>query len=86
MSNKFIGVYNKGDKWVAQVRLDDGKRVTVGTFTNAVYAASAYDQYVKVHGLERKLNFRTAEECVAPCVPRVSEMRILPIPKLISWD
>jgi nucleoside-diphosphate-sugar epimerase len=52
----YIGVRKRRNKWESLCR-HNNKRVFLGSFTNEIDAAKAYDEYVIRHKLKRKLNF-----------------------------
>lgn len=57
-SNKsgYRGVYFTGKKWKTQIVVNN-KRIYLGTFTDIVEAAKAYDKYVIDNNLEHTRNF-----------------------------
>lgn len=55
--NKFTGVVQRGNKWLAQIEVD-GKKYHIGVFSSPEFAAKAYDEAAKrYHGEFASLNF-----------------------------
>ena len=56
-SSRFVGVYRRGNKWVAEIRCR-GKRYHLGRFDDEVEAAKARDRKAyELHGVHAYLNF-----------------------------
>lgn len=55
-SSRFNGVSKKGNKWIAQATVE-GKSKYIGMFRYEEDAAKAYNEYVIMNKLNRKLNF-----------------------------
>ena len=56
-SSLYRGVYNRGNKWNAQIQVD-GRKIYLGTFDSEWKAAKKYDEAaLELHGDRARLNF-----------------------------
>lgn len=59
-TSQYVGVYFRKDakKWIAQITVEERKRITIGRFVNEIDAAKARDiATLKYYGIYGKLNF-----------------------------
>ena len=55
-----VSYHKDKKKFITQISVDS-KKIQIGTFTNKLDAAHAYDNYVKEHNLEHTINFTNEE-------------------------
>ena len=51
----YRGVYKKGNKWYAQIRVG-GKKIYLGAYPTETAAALKYNDYIYAHKMDRELN------------------------------
>ena len=62
-ASRYQGVWTSAGKWYTVIRVD-GKTVRIGTFSDEMSAAQAYDEYVIANGIDTPHNFSVPADSV----------------------